>query len=130
LEGNTLINTGIKISFQNNTEFTHMCTVKLNAETAASFQFAIQHHYWYQMYIDELPVWAMVGEEQGDLREEALDNPRHAAPVDLKPGQNRHLVYTHMKLSIGYTGNRITEVCLLENSKSGPISPDPRFFSK
>ncbi len=33
-----------------------MCTVKLNAETAASFQFAISHHYWYQMYIDELPV--------------------------------------------------------------------------
>ena len=39
-----------------NTELTHMCTVKLNSETAASFQFAISHHYWYQMYIDELPV--------------------------------------------------------------------------
>merc|ERR1711871_1754585 len=111
LEGNTLINTGIKINFRNNTELTHMCTVKLNSETAASFQFAISHHYWYQMYIDELPVWAMVGEEQGELREEALDNPLKVAHLPkLKPGESKHLVYTHMKLSIGYNGNRIVEV--------------------
>jgi len=97
LEGNTLINTGIKISFLNDTEFTHMCTVKLNSETAASFQFAITHHYWYQMYIDELPVWAMVGEEQ---------------PTTGKTDQSSHLVYTHMRFSIGYNANRIVEVNL------------------
>merc|ERR1711871_1392841 len=97
LEGNTLINTGIKITFLNDTEFTHMCTVKLNAETASSFQFAISHHYWYQMYIDELPVWAMVGEEQA---------------VDGHPDQTSHMVYTHMRFSIGYKGNRIVEVNL------------------
>jgi transmembrane 9 superfamily protein 3 len=96
LEGNTLINTGIKISFLNDTDFTHMCTVKLNSETASSFQFAISHHYWYQMYIDELPVWAMVGEEQDAG---TADHPTH-------------LVYTHMKFSIGYKGNRIVEVNL------------------
>ena len=57
----------------------------------------------------------MVGEEQGHLREEALDNPLHKK-VDHddhdKPGEDRHLVYTHMKFAIGYSGNRIIEVNL------------------
>jgi len=104
LEGNTLINTGIKISFLNDTEFTHMCTVKLNSETASSFQFAISHHYWYQMYIDELPVWAMVGEEQD------------SAKADL----STHLVYTHMRFSIGYKNDRIVEVNLT-SEESRPV---------
>jgi len=96
LEGNTLVNTGIKIQFLNDTEFTHMCTVKLNAETAASFKYAIQHQYWYQMYMDELPVWAMVGEEQ------AADGAQGEA----------HLVYTHMKFTVGYNKDRVVEVNL------------------
>ena len=26
-----------------------------------AFQYAVKHHYWYQMYIDDMPMWALVG---------------------------------------------------------------------
>merc|ERR1711865_711225 len=68
LEGNTLLNTGISLQFRSDvsdnkdTERVSMCTVELKADSAASFEFAISRQYWYQLYVDELPVWAMVGE--------------------------------------------------------------------
>ena len=36
--------------------------MKLDAETAAQFEYAVRNHYWYQLYLDDLPIWGMVGE--------------------------------------------------------------------
>ena len=27
-----------------------------------TFLYAVKNHYWYQMYLDDLPIWGMVGE--------------------------------------------------------------------
>jgi hypothetical protein len=34
----------------------------LTKESAETFSKAIVNHYWFQMYLDDLPIWAMVGE--------------------------------------------------------------------
>lgn len=41
---------------------TTLCYVELNEATAEEFADAVMNHYWYQLYIDDLPVWGMVGE--------------------------------------------------------------------
>ena len=33
----------------------------LDAPKFKAFQYAVKHHYWYQMYIDDMPMWALVG---------------------------------------------------------------------
>ena len=72
----------------------------------------------------------MVGEEQGALREEALDNPLKVAHLpQLKPGESKHLVYTHMKLSIGYNGNRIVEVNMTSEEPKVVVADTGVLFS-
>ena len=63
LEGHGMyVHSGMDASFTLDAKEKHLCTKTLTAEDAQQFQHAVLHHYWYQMYIDDLPVWGMVGE--------------------------------------------------------------------
>lgn len=33
------------------------CQVNLNEEKLKAFIYAVRNHYWYQIYIDDLPIW-------------------------------------------------------------------------
>ena len=33
------------------------CEVTLTEEKYQAFVYAVKNHYWYQMYIDDLPIW-------------------------------------------------------------------------
>ena len=33
------------------------CEIDLDKEKRDTFVYAIKNHYWYQMYIDDLPIW-------------------------------------------------------------------------
>jgi len=99
LEGNSLLNTGIALQFKARKDNAQMCTVTLNADTASSFNFAVLRQYWYQLYVDELPVWAMVGE---------VAEAEHAVSAEAQTT----MIYTHMKFDIGYNGDRIVQVNL------------------
>lgn len=36
---------------------TEICSISLTRENIDSFSYAIKNHYWYQMFIDDLPIW-------------------------------------------------------------------------
>ncbi|KNC51393.1 endomembrane protein emp70 [Thecamonas trahens ATCC 50062] len=73
-----------------------ICSVTLDEDGAAKFEYAVLNQYWYQMFLDDLPVWGMVGEVvvSEDATEEAL------------------YVFTHKKFVIAYNGDQIIEVSL------------------
>jgi hypothetical protein len=58
------------------------------------------------MVLDELPIWAMVGE---------LRIPNSSAPTE----NREYLVFTHKRFSIGYNEDRVIEVMM------APTSPPP-----
>lgn len=74
---------------------------ELNDEKVKAFTYAVKNNYWYQMYIDDLPVWGRVGERGND---------------------KRYYIFTHKKFEIGYNGNRIVEVKLV-NDNPQPLEP-------
>lgn len=39
---------------------TEYCSVKLEEEQYKAFVYAVKNIYWYQMYIDDLPIWGNV----------------------------------------------------------------------
>lgn len=41
---------------------TTYCSVTLDDESYKAFVYAIKNNYWYQMYLDDLPIWGMVGD--------------------------------------------------------------------
>ncbi|SPQ93824.1 unnamed protein product (mitochondrion) [Plasmodiophora brassicae] len=98
LEGNELTDSGIVVQFKRNRKSSTICEQDLSQlPTVMSFVNAVQKNYWYQMYIDELPVWGLVGE----MSQDEPDDPNTLA-----------YMYSHRKLSISFNGNRIIHVNL------------------
>lgn len=71
------------------------CGVELNEEHYKAFVYAVKNHYWYQMYIDDLPIWGIVGEMT----------------------DNNYYIWTHKKFEIGYNGNQIVDVNITSEDK-------------
>jgi hypothetical protein len=95
LEGNDLQNSDVPLRFKEDVDHAPVCTMTLDKEGAKIAQFAVSNHYWYQMFVDELPVWGMVGEivaEEDVIREieSHLDRPHGIA-------ESTYL-YTHKNL--------------------------------
>ena len=36
---------------------TEFCQVLLDETKLKAFMYAVKNHYWYQMYVDDLPIW-------------------------------------------------------------------------
>jgi len=43
--------------FAANKKTTTYCNITLSEDTFQAFVYAVKNHYWYQMYIDDLPIW-------------------------------------------------------------------------
>ena len=88
---------GLQIQFKNDRATNEYCTVELSKEQYELFAYAIKNHYWYQMYIDDLPIWGIVGE------------------YDEK--ENAYYLWTSKKFDLGFNGNRIVDVNLTSETK-------------
>jgi transmembrane 9 superfamily protein 3 len=95
LEGHDLQNSDIPIVFaKDSLGSTSICSLTLDSHTTPIFHDAITRSFWFQMYLDDLPLWGMVGELSQDKKEPSA------------------FVFTHKALSIAYHENRIIEVNL------------------
>ncbi|GAA29282.2 transmembrane 9 superfamily member 3 [Clonorchis sinensis] len=83
---------GIDIRFKVNVTKTPVCTLKVDDGVYASLQNAIANQYWYQMYMDDLPIWSVLGESAG--RAETY-------------------IWTHKDFTVEYNGNQIIKVVLM-----------------
>ncbi|CAH1155285.1 unnamed protein product [Phaedon cochleariae] len=95
LQGVELEFSGIEIEFKNNMAKGEYCAVPLDEEKYKAFVYAVKNHYWYQMYIDDLPIWGVVGEVK----------------------DNNYYIWTHKKFEIGYNGKQIIDVNLTSEDK-------------
>ncbi|RWS28205.1 Transmembrane 9 superfamily member 3-like protein, partial [Leptotrombidium deliense] len=97
LQGVELEFSGLDIDFKANVAKTPYCSVVLDKEKLQAFIYAVKNYYWYQMYIDDLPIWGIVGEyDETD---------------------NNYYLWTHKKFDIGYNGNQIVDVNLTSEVK-------------
>lgn len=129
-EGTEWVNSDLVVRFGVDRKRTPYCSVTLEDDSAAFLDYAIANHYVYQMVIDDLPVWGMVGEmvtgeealrhlqQVGESIEEEralLGTSEHVESVTPEQAlslADRAYMFTHKRLSIGYAGRRIVEVNL------------------
>ena len=64
----------------------------------------VSNHYWYQMYMDDLPIWGMVGETSLVPANQNLQEPEEV--------HGKVYIFTHKQFSIAYNGDQIIEVNL------------------
>ncbi|XP_067008459.1 transmembrane 9 superfamily member 3 [Anabrus simplex] len=99
LQGVELEFSGLDIEFKADISDTPYCEIQLNDEKLKAFTYAVKNHYWYQMYLDDLPVWGIVGE------------------VEDNDGNPTYYIWTHKKFDIGYNGKQIVDVNLTSENK-------------
>jgi len=127
LGGHALRHSGHDVTFDKSKK-TESCTKSaLTQAEAEKFAYAIQHRWFYQMYLDDLPVWGMVGEllpassgKQVTLNVKAKDDRdrlEHVSDVD-DLGDLKPYVYTTRNLLIKYNGDQIVQVDLTSDPHS------------
>ncbi|XP_076075330.1 transmembrane 9 superfamily member 3-like [Mytilus galloprovincialis] len=97
LQGTELEFSGLDIDYKGDVNRVKYCEVTLTEEKYQAFVYAVKNHYWYQMYIDDLPIWGIVGE------------------IDEK-GEGYYL-WTTKKFDIGYNDKQIVDVNLTSEEK-------------
>ena len=97
LQGVELVFTGLDVNFKQDVPATNYCEVEINERNHESLVHAIDNHYWYQAYIDDLPIWGIVGEIENDKKQ--------------------YFLWTHKKLEISYNENQIVDVNLVSENK-------------
>lgn len=125
------------LSFGSTKPKTKVCSMVLSAEKAAALASMIHDNYWYQLWIDDLPLWAFVGEHSKfgvDINRfhRILKASNHSrkedAPISVAaPMVPLHLrgkplprVFTHRHFTLFRNGNQIIEVDM-EPSSPWPI---------
>ncbi|XP_041364015.1 transmembrane 9 superfamily member 3-like [Gigantopelta aegis] len=88
---------GLALEYKADMTKTEYCGIDLSEEKYQAFIYAVKSHYWYQMYIDDLPIWGIVGE--------------------IDEGGDGHYIWTHKKFDIGTNGKMIVDVNLTSEVK-------------
>ncbi|KAE8690621.1 Transmembrane 9 superfamily member 1 [Hibiscus syriacus] len=66
LGGNELIDGQIDIKFQKNVDKGTICQLELDEAKVKEFKDAIENSYWFEFFMDDLPLWGFVGELHPD----------------------------------------------------------------
>ncbi|XP_059299430.1 transmembrane 9 superfamily member 1-like isoform X2 [Lycium ferocissimum] len=99
LGGNDLIDSRIDIKFKRDVEKRSICELKLDGSKIAQFKYAIDNLYWFEFFMDDLPIWGFVGDE-----------------YPYRNGDIKHVIYTHKNLHIQYNGDQVISVNLSQES--------------
>lgn len=118
LEGTELVHSAMHMKFGVNTPKTPICNQVLTEDNAQTFRYAVSQHYWYQMYLDDLPVWGMVGIVVGTDEELQAMEAAHEHEHQVRDA----FIYTSKKFTIAYNGQQIIQVNLTSDD---PIEVKP-----
>eukprot|EP00891_Asterochloris_glomerata_P007011 jgi/Astpho2/7011/Aster-01865 len=98
VDGNRLINTLYDITFKQDKEHTVLCSKQLTQSEVAKFRKAVEKDYYFQMYLDDLPIWGFIGKPEKLLK---------ASGNELK-----YFIFTHVHFEVSYNGNYIIELAV------------------
>lgn len=88
LVGDELYRMNFTLKFKSATPKTLLCTLTLTEAQAQRLISMVEEQYWYQLYIDNLPMWASLGKVSA-------------------PPERTARIFTHQRISVGWNGNTI-----------------------
>ncbi|KAJ8477040.1 hypothetical protein OPV22_020767 [Ensete ventricosum] len=97
LGGNQLVDSQIEIKFRKNVDKASICALNLDAAKVKQFKDAVESSYWFEFFIDDLPLWGFIGETD-------------------KTNENQHYLFTHKDIVVKYNGDQIIHVNLTQES--------------
>eukprot|EP01138_Halocafeteria_seosinensis_P004586 gb/GECG01004692.1/.p1 GENE.gb/GECG01004692.1/~~gb/GECG01004692.1/.p1 ORF type:complete len:607 (+),score=36.59 gb/GECG01004692.1/:1-1821(+) len=113
LAGDRKVNTLYDIRFRVTEEWRELCKKTIKSKQIQKFVDAIEQEYYYEIFLDDLPIWGFVGEEQ--VSDVVLGSK----------ATNKYYLYTHMHFDISYNGDHIIGVNVTTDPKQAH-SLDPQ----
>ncbi|KAI9266009.1 hypothetical protein BY458DRAFT_512830 [Sporodiniella umbellata] len=101
LQGMDLVNSGIPIKFKENQEKKLHCSNTWESKDIEIIHYAVDNQYWYTMFIDDLPVTGVIGNDPNE--EQHRETDRRFKPF---------YVYTHKSFVFEYNNNQIISVIM------------------
>ncbi|XP_011088888.1 transmembrane 9 superfamily member 5 isoform X2 [Sesamum indicum] len=97
LNGDRLANALYELEFAVNKTGAALCQQKLSSGEIANFRHAITYNFYYQMYYDDLPLWAFIGKvEEGNWTDDGMGP--------------KYFLFTHVQFDALYNGNQVIEI--------------------
>ncbi|XP_013605429.1 PREDICTED: transmembrane 9 superfamily member 1-like isoform X3 [Brassica oleracea var. oleracea] len=100
LGGNELIDSEIPIKFLKNVDRNVICHLELDEAKVNHFKDAIESSYWFEFFMDDLPLWGFVGELHPDKNSE----------------NGKQVLYTHKNIIVKYNKDQIIHVNLTQDN--------------
>lgn len=97
LAGDKKLKTQYEINFRDNVDWRVLCQKTLSSAQVDTFRKAVEEEYYFEMHLDELPIWGYVGDFEDDL-------------FFHREAKSHHFIYTHLDFDISYNGNNIIGV--------------------
>jgi len=98
LAGDRKVKTPYKINFREDVEDRELCVKTLTNQELKDFEHAVMDEYFFEMFLDTLPLWGYVGDDE----EEDLIFNRY--------GESRKFIYPHLAFQVGYNGQHVVSV--------------------
>lgn len=98
LNGHRLANAPYGLEFAVNKTGIILCPRNLDKDDVTKFRNAIANDFYYQMYYDDLPLWAYIGK----IEDESWS--------DDGKGKKRYFLFTHVQFDALYNGNQVIEI--------------------
>ncbi|EXB38443.1 Putative phagocytic receptor 1b [Morus notabilis] len=95
LNGDRLTNTLYELNFREGKSHTTLCHKKLKASEVAIFRNAVIRDFYFQMYYDDLPLWAFVGKVEEEYWN--LSGPKY-------------YLFKHVQFDVVYNDNQVIEI--------------------
>ena len=94
-----------------------ICDVELTSEDTKKFKFAVSRQYWMQLFLDDLPIYGLVG-EMSEAPEQQVCHIWVFYSLLFTLKQLQHYVYTHWTFDIAHNNDRVISVNMTsENPK-------------
>lgn len=108
LSGDRKVRSLYSISFKTDVTWRKLDRKKLSDKDIKLFETAVDEEYYFEMFLDNLPIWGYVGDydKETDL---ILSGNGFAVPEAHK------FIYTHLHFNIAYNGNNVIEVNVTAN---------------
>jgi hypothetical protein len=111
LSGDRKVKTPYQIPFRKAVQYAELCKKKLTSQDIIDFEHAVMDEYFFEFFIDGLPMWGYVGDDE---EEDLIFN---------KYGKSRKHIYPHLHYSIAYNEDHIVAVNVTtDHSKRHDIS--------
>lgn len=97
LNGDRLTNTLYELNFREEKHRTTLCPKKLKAADVAKFRDAVINDFYFQMFYDDLPLWAFVGKVEDESWNTGEKRPKY-------------YLFKHVQFDAVYNDNQVIEI--------------------